>query len=94
MATFKKRRGVRLPYDMQGLIYFTCKTYRSQPQEVQEKILRLCQRAGGQNAEALFVFLTTHTPMQEILDRYHIGCHKTVYLASRRFFEMWGEERQ
>ena len=86
---FKKRRGVRRPYDEQGLIYFTCKTYRLQPAEIQEKIRVLCERAGGENAEALFVFLTTHMSWQRILEEYHIGSETTLYRAAKRFYEGW-----
>ncbi len=86
---FKKRRGVRRTYDEQGLIYFTCKTYRQQPREMQEKIRELCERAGGENAEALFVFLTTHVSRERILEEYHIGSETTLYRAIKRFFEGW-----
>ena len=86
---FKKRRGVRRSYDEQGLIYFTCKCYRLQPECVQKKILALCERAGGENAEALFVFLTTHVSRERILEEYHIGSETTLYRAVKRFFEGW-----
>ena len=91
---FKKRRGVKLSYDVQGLIYFTAKTYTRQPLKVQERIVRLCERAGGDNAEALFEFLTTHTPVQQILMRYHIGSQTTLDRAVRRYFELWEKENQ
>jgi hypothetical protein len=80
---------VKLPYDVQGLIYFTAKNYKRQPQEVQERILRLCERAGGDNAEALFVLLTTHRSVQQILMQYHIGSQTTLDRAVRRYYELW-----
>ena len=36
---FKKRRGIRIPYEKQGLIYFNCVNYKDMPEDIQNKIL-------------------------------------------------------
>ena len=35
---FKKRRGIHIPYNKQGLIYFTCVNIDEMPEEIQNKI--------------------------------------------------------
>ncbi len=44
---FKKLRGVNLPEEKQGLIYYICVNYADMPFVVQQKIDQLCLRVGG-----------------------------------------------
>lgn len=33
---FKKRRGIHIPYNRQGLIYFTCMNIRDMPEDIKK----------------------------------------------------------
>jgi len=50
---FKKRRGIHIPYNKQGLIYFTCMNVADMPEDIQQKILNLCIEVGGADYKAL-----------------------------------------
>ena len=52
---FKKRRGINIPYEKQGLIYFNCVNYDDMPDEVKNKITNLCKEVGKEYADVLFV---------------------------------------
>lgn len=57
--SFRKLRGVPLPYERQGYIYFLCATYAAQPADIQKRIRRLCDDIGGEDySAALFAVLT------------------------------------
>lgn len=86
---FRKYKGIRLSYEKQGLIYFTCRTYYSQPPAVQEKILRLCTKASRENPYALFVLLTTGKNTTAVALQFNIASENTLYNARRRFYEQW-----
>ena len=92
MMNFRKYRGIRLSYEKQGLIYFTCRTYRFQPPEVQKKILRLCEKASRENPYALFCLLTSGKSTTNIALRFQIASENTLYNARRRFYEGWYRE--
>ena len=55
---FRKRRGIHIPYNKQGLIYFTCVNVKDMPQEVQQKILNLCIEVAGEDYKALYEVVT------------------------------------
>lgn len=84
----KKMRGVRLPYEEQGFIYFTCRTFKRQPKEVQDKILQLCAQCGGEHDMALFLALTTAEPIQAISMRCHVS-QSVLYQRRKAFYESW-----
>ena len=39
---FKKRKGINVPYNKQGLIYFTCVNFKDMPENVQNRVKMLC----------------------------------------------------
>ena len=86
----KKMRGIHLPYEEQGLVYFTCRTFKRQPKEVQDKIINLCLSAGGEHDMALFLVLTTAEPIQTIAMRCHVS-PSVLYERRKRFYESWFE---
>lgn len=55
---FKKKRSINLSYERQGLIFFTCLTYRMQPLNIQKRIENLCVEVAGEDFQALFALLT------------------------------------
>ena len=88
MKGFRRLRSIRKSYNEQGLIFFTCQTYRSQPERVRRRIDRLCESAGGEYAEALKEFLTTGADWISVCAKNHI-CDSTLERARRRFYESW-----
>lgn len=85
---FKKLRGVDLPEEKQGLIRYTCLTYREQPSHVQRKILRLCREQGGDHSAALWEVMCTWENIAGISRRHHVDA-SVLYDARKRFFEAW-----
>lgn len=86
---FRKLRGVSVPYQRQGLIYFTCATYRQQPQWMQRKIDKLCQECGGEYADALKALLTEEgARVDGVALQYHMS-EGTLIRARKKFYETW-----
>ena len=87
---FRKMRGVRLPYNNQGYIYFTCATYRQQSREIQAKINALCAEVGGEHSGALFDVLTKAGQYSvERIAMEHGVSASTLYNLRRRFYHQW-----
>lgn len=86
---FKKRRGIKLPYNKQGLIYFTCVNYRDFPDEVLQKITRLCDEIGKEHSEALFEVMTNSSKsICALAMDYHIS-ETQLYHYRKKFYEAW-----
>ena len=86
---FKKRRGIHIPYNRQGLIYFTCMNVRDMPEDIQNKILNLCIEVCGENYKALYAALTDDTKnIHGIAMEYHIS-ETQLYLYRKNFYEKW-----
>ncbi len=89
---FKKRRGIKIPYNKQGLIYFTCVNYNDMPEDVQEKIKKLCDDIGGKEyAEVLYKVVTdSNKSIRSLAMEYHIS-ETQLYHYRKKFYEMWEE---
>lgn len=86
---FKKRRGIHIPYNKQGLIYFTCMNIEEMPKETQQKILNLCIDIGGEYYKALYELLTDDSRnIHGISMKYHIS-ETQLYLHRKKFYENW-----
>lgn len=87
---FKKRRGIKLPYNKQGLIYFTCMNYYDMPDDVQQRIVQLCNEVGGEDyADVLFAVITDSTKSIRALSmEYHIS-EMSLYRYRKKFYELW-----
>lgn len=86
---FKRMPGVDLPYEKQILIYAMCVNFKIVPKSTQDKIVRLCSRAGRQYAEALFDLVTqSETNVEGIAMKHHMSS-SVLYEARKRFYEMW-----
>lgn len=86
---FKKRRGIHIPYKKQGLIYFICVNYKDMPQEVQQKILNLCIKVGGEDYKALYdTVIDENKSILSISLEYHIS-EKRLYDMRKKFYENW-----
>ncbi len=85
---FRKRKGIKVSYPMQGLICFTCLTYDAQPKEVKDKIKQLCEQVGGSFSDALFEFITTEKTATEISLNYYVS-ETHLYNLRKKFYESW-----
>lgn len=86
---FKKRRGIKVPYNTQGLIYFTCVNYRDFPEEVLQKIVRLCDEIGKEHSEVLFEVMTNSSKsIRALAMDYHIS-ETQLYHYRKKFYESW-----
>ena len=83
--------GCGLPYHRQGLIWFMARSYKDQPETVRQLIRESCQRAGGENAEALFTYVTTDITMVAVLQRFYIGSETTLYRMVARWYHLMDE---
>ena len=89
MPMFKKRRGIHIPYDKQGLIYFTCVNYKDMPDEIKEKIRQLCDEIGGEYSEVLFKVVTAkNKSIRALAQEYHTS-ERTLYRYRKKFYENW-----
>ena len=78
---------IRIPYERQGLIWFTAQTFDDQPAAVQERILDACEAVGGELAGALLAYVTTNRPIAAIMREYHFSSETTIYRMLRPWFE-------
>ena len=85
---FKKKRGIKLHYNTQGLIFFICLDYKNQPQAMQKKILNLCLTIGGENWQMLFNILTTSKSIITIAEEHHAS-ESVLYRLRKKFYEGW-----
>ena len=88
-AKFKFLRAVQgKSYVQQGEIYFTCRNYRQQPQQVRARIDDLCRKAAGEYWKALREYLTTDADWRYICDKHYISS-ATLDRIRIRFYELW-----
>ena len=86
---FKKRRGIHLPYNKQGLIYFTCMNINDMPYDVQDKIKNLCQEVGKEYSDALYEVVTNNAKsIRALALEYHIS-EMNLYRYRKKFYEAW-----
>ena len=86
---FKKRRGIKLPYNKQGLIYFSCVNHNDMPDDVKQKIVNLCNEVGKEYAEVLFEVVTnSNKSIRALAMDYHIS-ESQLYLYRKKFYEAW-----
>ena len=86
---FKKRRGIHIPYNKQGLIYFTCVNHKDMPVHIQNKIVRLCNEVGKEYSEVLYKVVTdSNKSIRALAMEYHIS-ETQLYHYRKRFYEAW-----
>lgn len=86
---FKKRRGIHIPYNKQGLIYFTCMNIKDMPEHIQNKILNLCNEVGKEHAEVLYAVVTDSTKSIRALSIEHHISETQLYYYQKKFYEAW-----
>lgn len=85
---FKRLPSVKISYDRQGMIFFTCRNYRNLPEREKRWIRALCDRVGGENADALFAFMTTDISWQQTCADFYIS-ERTLVRLRKAFYESW-----
>lgn len=85
---FRKLQGVPLPEVKQGLIYYTCINFSEQPYYIQQKIIKLCESAGGEYARALFELLTTGAEILPMAQKHYVS-EETLRRKRRDFYKSW-----
>lgn len=84
---FKKRRGIKIPYNEQGLIYFTCMNIKKLSEEQQQRIRALCDEVAGEYSEALYTMLTDDTKnIHAVAMQYYVS-ESLLYLYRKKFYE-------
>lgn len=86
---FRKRRGIHIPYNKQGLIYFTCVNVKDMPQEVQQTILNLCIEVAGQDYKALYEVVTNDRKSVLSISLEYFINEKRLYKLRKEFYEKW-----
>lgn len=86
---FKKRRGIHIPYNKQGLIYFTCMDIKNQPVHIQDKILNLCMEVGGEDYKALYEVLTNDAKSVLGISLEYFINEKKLYKMRKNFYKKW-----
>lgn len=87
---FKKRRGVKLSYNKQGLIYFVCMNLNEMPEEIQQKVTILCKEVAGEHSDALFSLLTDDSRnIHGVSMKFHLS-ETQLYVYRKKFYEQWG----
>ncbi len=91
---FKKMRGIKVPYERQGMIYFACRNYSDLDERTQAAICSFC-RAAVQGDEvyfsALFDFLTKDMSATRVSMRYCVS-ESQLYRFRAKFYEAWNKE--
>ena len=89
---FKKCRGIHMPYNKQGLIYFTCMNIKDMPKEVRQRIVNLCDEVAGIHHKALYTFLTDDSGnIHKVSMDFHVS-ETQLYLYRKRFYEKFWEK--
>jgi|GEM_PF-591345 len=87
-GNFKKMRGLRLPYAVQGRIFFTCLCYDILTPREKRRIERLCGEVGGEHRRALFALLTGRGSVISTAMNSYVS-ESTLYRLRRDFFNLY-----
>ena len=87
---FKKRRGIKLSYNKQGLIYFICMNYKEMPVRIQKKISLLCDEVGKEYANVLFLVMTSEKSIRTLAREHYIS-ESLLYSLRKTFYEKWSQ---
>ena len=86
---FKKRRGIKLSYNKQGLIYFTCMNVADMPEEIHDKVKHLCKEVGKEHADVLYAVVTdSNKSIRSLAMEHHIS-ETQLYYYRKKFYESW-----
>lgn len=86
---FKKRRGIKIPYNRQGLVYFACMDVKNMSQEEVDKIKQICSDIAGENAEALYTLVTDDSlTVEGVANRFFMSTTNLYKFRMRFYYRM------
>ncbi len=88
---FKYMRSLKLSYERQGEIFFTCLRFKRLCEDEQERIKEICEACADGDSykrRAIMAFMTTTATWQECCMRYHIS-DSTMARLRKKFYELW-----
>lgn len=88
MERFRVKKRLRVPYHVQGYIFFFSRRYKSLPKEKRDRIRAHCKDCGGEHWRALLEYMTTDAGAVEICGRYFIS-QSTLERVAERYFTEW-----
>ena len=83
---FKKRRGIKLPYNKQGLVHFACMDVKDMSESEVDKIKQICSDVAGEYAEALFTLVTNDKYTVDGVARIYYVSTSNLYKYRRKFY--------
>jgi hypothetical protein len=92
---FKKRRGIHITYNKQGLIYFVCVNLASLPVDLQKRVVKkiahLCSTICEDDNEyaALYEVLTNDRKSVFAIAAENYISEKRLYRLRKMFYENW-----
>ena len=86
---FKKRRGIHISYNKQGLIYFICMNIKDMPESTQKKVLNLCIEVGKEDYKALYEVMTNDSKSILSISLEYFINEKKLYKMRKEFYEKW-----
>lgn len=89
---FRYHRGISVPYERQGYIYFKSLRYNELPDHEQARIRRLCATVCKNNWKALLEHVTTGELVKSVCMRHYIASPTSLYRALRRYYELFPED--
>lgn len=86
---FRRRKGIKLPYKKQGLIFFTLLNYDNLSRDLKGRIDELCKEIGEEDSKALFEVLTTDSDIKtvEAIARENYTSEKKLYSLRAEFYK-------
>lgn len=88
---FRYKRGIRVSYIRQGLIYFISRSYRDLPAGVKRRLEGLCMETGGEYYQALLDFVTTDDGADMVCTKHFLS-RSTLERAVRRYYIAFDED--
>ena len=85
---FRKYRGINLPYNKQGQIYFTLVNYKEQNKRTRDRIDRLIRQAAGPHEAALRAFVLDGRSAVAVAQEYYVSENR-LYVMRKRLYESW-----
>lgn len=90
---FKKKRGIHLSYQRQGLVYFWCANYSALPLNSKRAIRNLCDEVAGVDSAALMAFLTKPEKNAVAVSMQYFISEKKLYSLRETFYEEFWKRR-
>ncbi len=84
---FRFKKGIGIPYEQQGYIYFISRKYKKLPKIKREKIEAHCRAVGGPYWRALFEFVTTDAGQVAVCMRHYLSTSTLERLVKRYYQE-------